>query len=51
MTYVSLGGWCGTTIALRGNKLYSEALPFDNIRSTFIGIIECIERDFNKLIP
>ena len=49
--FVSLGGWCGTTMALRKNKLYDEALPFDHIRSSFSGIIDCIENNFANFFP
>jgi GT2 family glycosyltransferase len=49
--FVSLGGWCGTTMALRKNNLYSEALPFDHIRSSFVGIIDSIENNFINFFP
>ncbi len=49
--FVSLGGWCGTTMALRKNNLYGEALPFDYIRSSFVGIIDCIENNFANFFP
>lgn len=51
MKYISLGGWCGTTISLRGNGLYGEAYPFDHVRSTFAGIVDCIEHDFAHFFP
>ena len=51
MKFISIGGWCGTTISLRGNSLYDEAYPFDHIRSTFQGIIDCIENDFINFFP
>jgi len=51
MKYISLGGWCGTAIALKYNNLREEALPFDNIRSTFIGVIDCIKNDFINYFP
>ena len=38
-------------MSLRGNELYEEALPFDYIRSTFIGIIDCFENNFNNFFP
>jgi hypothetical protein len=49
--YISLGGWCGTTISLRQNQLYEDAYPFDHVRSTFIGIIDCIENNFSNFFP
>lgn len=49
--FISLGGWCGTTISLRGNNLYKEALPFDHIRSTLIGIIDCFDNNFINFFP
>ena len=51
MKFISLGGWCGTTISLRGNYLYNEAFPFDNIRSSFDGVINCIENNFLNFFP
>ena len=51
INFISLGGWCGTTISLRGNKLYEKALPFDHIRSTFEGIIDCFDNDFLNFFP
>tara|TARA_Y200000002_G_scaffold383256_1_gene404488 strand:- start:2217 stop:2897 length:681 start_codon:yes stop_codon:yes gene_type:complete len=51
MRFLSIGGWCGTTISLRGNKLYSEAFPFDHVRSSFEGIIDCIENNFENFFP
>lgn len=51
MKFLALGGWCGTTMGLRGNKLYNVAYPFDHIRSTFEGVINCIENDFSNFFP
>jgi hypothetical protein len=51
MRFISLGCWCGTTISLRGNNLYEEALPFDYIRSTFNGIIDCFENNYVNFLP
>lgn len=51
MKYLSLGGWCGTTMSLRDNGLYDKAYPFDNNRSTFKGVIDCIETDFSNFFP
>lgn len=49
--FISLGGWCGSTISLRGNGLYAEALPFDHIRASFEGVIDCFENDFLNFFP
>ena len=46
---ISLGGWCGPRMALGINPIGS--LPFDNVRSTFKGILDCIENDFNNYFP
>ena len=51
MKFYSLGGWCGTTIGLRNKNLYGEALPFDYIRSSFEGIINAIDNDFDNFFP
>ena len=51
MKFISIGGWCGTTISLRENNLYNEAYPFDHIRSTFEGVINCIENNFENFFP
>lgn len=51
MKYLSLGGWCGTTMSLRGNSLYMQAYPFDHVRSTFEGVLECIQNDFSVFFP
>lgn len=51
MRFVSIGGWCGTTISLRANDMYGESLPFDHIRSTFDGIIDCIKNNFLNFFP
>lgn len=50
--YISLGGWCGTKVALSQANLSNEAtLPFDYVRSSFEGIIDCIENDFKNYFP
>jgi len=51
MKFISLGCWCGITTSLKGNSLYYAALPFDHIRSTFIGIIDCFENNFDNFFP
>lgn len=49
--FISLGGWCGVAIGLRGCDLYEEAYPFDYVRSTFEGVIDCFETDFQNFFP
>lgn len=50
MNYISIGGWCGTKMSLK--SLVNEAtLPFDYVRSSIEGIIDCIENDFQNFFP
>ncbi len=49
--YISIGGWCGTTIGLRGCNMYNESLPFDYVRSTMEGVIKTLESDFESFFP
>jgi hypothetical protein len=52
MNYISLGGWCGTKIALKDLGLFNEqSLPFDSVRSSIEGVIDCIENDFQNFFP
>jgi hypothetical protein len=51
LKYISLGGWCGTTIAFERLGSRTEALPFDYVRSTFSGAIECIDNNFTTFFP
>lgn len=52
MNFISIGGWCGTKIALKDLGLFNEpSLPFDNVRVSFEGIIDCIENDFQNFFP
>jgi hypothetical protein len=47
MNFISLGGWCGTMITLKELGLFDEpSLPFDSVRSSLEGVIDCIESDF-----
>ena len=47
MNFISIGGWCGTKIALKDSGLFNEpSLPFDSVRTSIEGIIDCIENDF-----
>lgn len=50
--YLSIGGWCGTRMALDQLKLTNEPNNiFDHIRSSSKGIIDCIENDFTSFLP
>jgi hypothetical protein len=52
MNFISIGGWCGTKIALKELGLFNEpSLPFDSVRSSIEGIIDCIENDFQNFFP
>lgn len=52
MNFISIGGWCGTKIALKDLNLFNEpSLPFDSVRSSIEGIIDCIENDFINYFP
>jgi len=50
--YISIGGWCGTRMALDELKIINEPHNiFDHIRSSSKGIIDCIKNDFANFIP
>ena len=50
--YISLGGWCGTRMALdQANIVNEEHNIFDHIRSSSKGIVDCIETDFSNFLP
>ncbi len=50
--FISIGGWCGTKIAIKEFGIINEAsLPFDNVRSSMEGIIDCFETDFKNYFP
>lgn len=52
MNLISIGGWCGTKIALRDSGLFNEpSLPFDDVRSSIDGVIDCIANDFANFFP
>ena len=52
MNFISIGGWCGTKIALTNLYLFNEpSLPFDSVRTSIEGIIDCIENDFKNFFP
>jgi len=48
---IALGGGCGPARALEKNGLRAEALPFDYLRGSFEGVIDCIEHDFRGFFP
>ncbi len=35
--FISLGSWCGTAASFKK----TESLPFDSVRSTIKGVIDC----------
>tara|TARA_B100002019_G_C21057441_1_gene492371 strand:+ start:57 stop:752 length:696 start_codon:yes stop_codon:yes gene_type:complete len=52
MNFISIGGWCGTKIALQDLGLFDEpSLPFDSVRTSIEGIIDCIENNFENFFP
>jgi hypothetical protein len=51
LSYISLGHRCHIKIALDQNKLTNISYPFDNIISSFDGIIDCFENNFNNFFP
>jgi hypothetical protein len=52
MNFISIGGWCGTKLALKYLELFNEpSLPFDGVRTSIEGIINCIDNDFQNFFP
>jgi hypothetical protein len=51
ITFISLGGWCGTKLALAANNYSSASNPFDYVRSSILGVIDCFETDFSNYFP
>jgi hypothetical protein len=52
MNFISIGGWCGTKIALKDLGLFNEpSLPFDSVRTSMEGVIDCIEHNFQHFFP
>lgn len=49
--FVSIGGWCGTKMALTRNNIFAPSNPFDYVRSSIIGVIDCLENDFANFFP
>ena len=51
LEYISLGGWCGTKMSLvQLNKSFSS-YPFDYVRSSIFGVIDCLNNDFLTFFP
>lgn len=52
MNFISIGGWCGTKIALKDLGLFNEeSLPFDSVRTSIEGIIDCFDNNFLNFFP
>jgi hypothetical protein len=51
--YISLGGWCGTRMALDQLELTNDTPHniFDYVRSSSKGIIKCVEDNFESFLP
>ena len=49
--FISLGGWCGTKLALKGNGYDRASYPFDYVRSSIEGVIDCIQNNFANYFP
>jgi hypothetical protein len=48
--FVSLGGFCGVSSALGSLGLRKAAQPFDWVRSSSEGVLQCIETDFRDFL-
>jgi len=48
--FVSLGGFCGVSSALGSLGLRKAAQPFDWVRSSSDGVLQCIETDFRDFL-
>ena len=52
MNFICIGGWCGIKMALQALDLFNEpSLPFDSVRTSIEGIIDCIENNFQNFFP
>ena len=51
INFISLGGWCGTKIALKDLDYLEPSFPFDYVRSSIEGIIDCLQNDFINYFP
>jgi hypothetical protein len=49
--FCSIGGWCGTKLALNANSFVRPSYPFDYVRSSILGVIDCFENDFLNYFP
>jgi hypothetical protein len=50
--FISIGGWCGTRIAMDQLNITNEPHNiFDHIRSSSKGIIDCVKSDFANFLP
>ena len=49
MKFISIGCWCGPAMGMGSSR--DEAYPFDFVRSTFEGVIDCINNDFINFFP
>lgn len=49
--FISLGGHCEIAGSIQMFGLREHALPFDYVRSSFEGVIECIQNDFTTFFP
>ena len=51
MIFISIGGWCGTKMALVQNGYKAESLPFDYVRSSILGVIDSFNTNFGNYFP
>jgi len=51
INFISIGGWCGTKVFLKQNNYLDASYPFDYVRSTIEGVINCIETNFENYLP
>ena len=51
INFISIGGWCGTKIFLQQNDYKEASFPFDYVRSSIEGVINCIETNFENYFP
>lgn len=50
--FISIGGWCGTRMALDQQNITNEAYNiFDHVRSSSKGIVDCVKNDFVNFLP
>jgi hypothetical protein len=51
INFISIGGWCGTKVFLKQNGYEEASYPFDYVRSSIEGVINCIETNFENYFP